>query len=54
MQGWTNELAKQQSETYKRHIPETTLLNQLIEVHYPEFTANLAEQGKYLPKYVER
>jgi ribosomal protein S27E len=46
-------LALQQSETYKRHRPETTLLYQLIERYYPEFTYNLAEQGKYLPKYVE-
>jgi hypothetical protein len=28
-------------------------LYQLVERYYPEFTANLAEQGKYLPKYVE-
>ncbi len=47
-------LAIQQSEQYKSHRPETTLLYQLVERHYPEFTANLAEQGKYLPKYVER
>ncbi len=47
-------LAKQQSETYKRHRPETTLLYQLVERYYPDFTANLADQGKYLPKYVER
>ena len=32
----------------------STLLYQLVERYYPEFTANLAEQGKYLPKYVER
>lgn len=47
-------LAKQQSETYKRHRPETTLLYQLVERYYPDFTANLADQSKYLPKYVER
>jgi ribosomal protein S27E len=47
-------LALQQSETYKRHRPETTLLYQLVKRYYPAFTANLAEQGKYLPKYVER
>tara|TARA_Y100000034_G_scaffold11802_1_gene12330 strand:- start:1672 stop:3180 length:1509 start_codon:yes stop_codon:yes gene_type:complete len=47
-------LAKQQSETYKRHRPETTLLYQLVERYYPDFTANLADQGKYLPNYVER
>ena len=47
-------LAKQQSEIYKRHRPETTLLYQLVELYYPDFIANLAEQGKYLPTYVER
>ena len=47
-------LASQQSEKYKRHRPETTLLYQLVERYYPDFTASLAEQGKYLPKYVER
>ena len=47
-------LAIHQEQKYKRHRPETTLLYQLVERYYPEFTANLAEQGKYLPKYVER
>ena len=47
-------LAKQQSEKYKRHRPETTLLYQLVERYYPDFIVNLAEQGKYLPKYVQR
>ena len=47
-------LALQQSKTYKRHRPETTLLYQLIERYYPDFIVNLADQGKYLPKYVER
>jgi ribosomal protein S27E len=46
--------AIQQSEQYKRHRPETTLLYQLVERYYPGFTVNLAEQDKYLPKYVER
>jgi ribosomal protein S27E len=41
-------------QKYKRHRPENTLLYQLVERYYPEFTTNLAEQGKYLPKYVER
>jgi hypothetical protein len=44
----------QQSEQYKRHRTETTLLYQLIERYYPDFTANLAEQGRFLPKYVGR
>jgi ribosomal protein S27E len=47
-------LVIQQQQKYKRHRPETTLLYQLVERYYPEFTTNLAEQGKYLPKYVER
>ena len=47
-------LALQQSETYKRHRPETTLLYQLVERYYSVFNANLVDQGKYLPKYVER
>ena len=47
-------LAIQQQQKYKRHRPETTLLYQLVERYYPEFTASLAEQGKHLPKYVDR
>ncbi|MFT4654926.1 MAG: ribosomal protein S27E [Patiriisocius sp.] len=47
-------LAIQQEQKYKRHRPETTLLYQLVERYNPEFAANLAEQSKYLPKYVER
>jgi ribosomal protein S27E len=46
-------LAIQQEQKYKRHRPETTLLYQLVERYYPEFTASLAEQDKYLPKLVE-
>ena len=47
-------LAIKQEQKYKRHRPETTLLCQLVKRYYPEFTTNLAEQGKYLPKYIER
>jgi ribosomal protein S27E len=47
-------LAIQQEQKYKRHRLETILLYQLVERYYPDFNANLAEQGKYLPKYVER
>jgi hypothetical protein len=36
------------------HRPETTLLYQLVKRYYPAYTASLAEQGRYLPKYVER
>ena len=49
-----NVLAIQQEQKYKRHRTETTLLYQLVDLYYPEFITNLAEQGKYLPKYVER
>jgi ribosomal protein S27E len=47
-------LATQQTAQYKRHRPENTLLYQLVERHYPEFKETLSEQGKQLPKFVER
>jgi len=47
-------LAIQQVAKYKRHRPENTLLYQLVERHYPEFKEAISEQGKYLPKFVER
>jgi len=37
---------------YFRHRPETTLLYQLIEQHWPAFKEQLAVQGKTLPAYV--
>ena len=39
---------------YERHTPETTLLYQLVERHWPEFKAMLFAQGKQLPGYVAR
>ena len=39
---------------YERHRPEQTLLYQIIEQHYPVFSALMAEQGRELPGYVER
>ena len=39
---------------YERHRPETTLLYQLVERHWPEFKAMLSAQGKQLPGYVVR
>ena len=39
---------------YQRHQPENNLLYRIIETHYPEFTAYLAEQGAVLPLYVQR
>lgn len=47
-------LSLQQPAQYKRHRPENTLLYQLVERHYPEFKEALSEQGKQLPKFVER
>jgi hypothetical protein len=47
-------LVIQQTVQCKRHRPQTTLLYQLVKRCYPQFTANLAEQGKYSPQYVER
>lgn len=34
---------------YQRHRPEHTLLYQIVEQHYPAFTAHLAAQGGELP-----
>ena len=45
--------AKQDSAgVYVRHRPETTLLYQVIQEYWPEFQAELASHGKYLPAYV--
>ena len=38
---------------YQRHRPEQTLLYQIVEQHYPAFTAHLAERGIELPGYVQ-
>jgi len=37
---------------YERHRPETTLLYQLVERHYPGFVAALTARGRTLPAYV--
>ena len=37
---------------YIRHRPETTLLYQIVQEYWPEFQAELASHGKYLPAYV--
>ena len=39
---------------YERYRPETTLLYQLVEAHYPLFAAQLATRGTPLPEYVQR
>jgi Putative transposase/Transposase zinc-binding domain len=38
---------------YARHRPETTLLYQLVEQHYPAFRQMRARIGRALPDYVE-
>ncbi len=42
------------SAVYVRHRPETTLLYQIIQEYWPEFQAELASHGKYLPAYVTK
>ena len=37
---------------YVCHRPETTLLYQVVQEYWPEFQAELAMHGKYLPAYV--
>ena len=37
---------------YVRHRPETTLLYQVVQEYWPEFQAELASHGRYLPAYV--
>ena len=39
---------------YVRHRPETTLLYQIVQEYWPEFQAELAGHGKYLPTYVTK
>jgi len=39
---------------YVRHRPETTLLYQIVREYWPEFQAELANHGKYLPAYVTK
>ena len=43
-----------EAEYYERHRPEQTLLYQIIDQHYPVFSALMAEQGRELPGYVAR
>jgi len=48
-------LAKQNSAgVYVRHRPETILLCQIVQEYRPEFQADLASHGKYLPAYVTK
>ena len=46
-------LAKQNSAgAYVRRRPEMTLLYQIVREYWPEFQAELANHGKYLPAFV--
>ena len=40
--------------SYVRHRPETTLFYQIVQEYWPEFQAELANHGKYLPTYVTK
>ena len=40
------------SAVYVCHRPETTLLYQIVQEYWPEFQAELASHGRYLPAYV--
>ena len=42
------------SAVYVRHRPETTLLYQIVQEYWPEFQAELASHGRYLPAYVTK
>ena len=39
---------------YVRHRPETTILYQIVQEYWPEFQAEMANQGKNLPAYVTK
>ena len=59
LQAGTARLADQVSASaiapkYKRHRPEQTLLYQIVDKHCPDFLAQLAAEGKWLPGYVQQ
>ena len=39
---------------HERHRPEQTLLYRIIDRHYPEFLACMAEQGRPLPLHIKK
>ncbi len=39
---------------YVRHRPEATLLYQIVQEYWPEFQAELASHGRFLPAYVTK
>ena len=44
----------EQVEPYVAHRPKETLLYRLVEKYYPQLKAELKQQGKPLPRYVEQ
>ena len=46
--------ARTPAPRYERHRPETTLLYQIVYKHYPDFLAQLAAEGKFLPDHVQQ
>ncbi len=40
--------------SHERHRPEKTLLYRIIDRYYPEFRAYMAEQGRPLPRHVQK
>jgi len=42
------------TSVYVRHRPKTTLLYQIIQEYWPEFQAELASHGKFLPAHVTK
>ena len=45
---------EQSPAVYVRHRPEATLLYQIVREYWPEFQAELASHGRYLPAYVTK
>lgn len=39
---------------YTRHEAENTLLYQIVDEYYPKFLSHLSEEGRQLPKYVQK
>jgi len=47
-------MARSHPPDYRHHRPEASLLYQLIREYWPEFQAELASQGRFLPAYVTK
>jgi hypothetical protein len=52
--GLVDQLPGTSTPRHERHRPETTLLYQIVEKHYPEFLAQLVAQDRSLPNYVQQ